>query len=1100
MTVVLTVVMVFGGFQFAPLRFNVLPAQATQITINGDLFNLTGQYGPSPSVVWVSDTTGYAFYIDDTTDTPAYKKTTNSGASWGGEVELGTDQDWMDIAVWYDQWTPGDTSGTYIYMVAHETAGTNDDDVYFKRLDTASDTLSPTGTTWTKIGDNTVDMVYASGGSPSIIKSTDNKLYALWFWGDATASYKVYSAADVGGSSWSDTGFSMAGGIDHGQIFPLSGGDVMIVVHDTSATDLVSMVYDASAPTWDGSWTTIDSSFAYHTTYDVAWGGALNKNTGDIYVVGNNDPATSGGDIETYWYDESGRSWSTNTNVYTDIGTAGLGGAVAIDQQNGDLYAFYLRGTVASSMSVYYKKSTTGGSTWGSEQGPVSSSAGNYIYVRAGSVTPYKIFATWYDSANADMLGVNFTDTSALDIAEVRMMLFWDGTLITMPAGWSSVSNDATDIFYQKFPRGNSAYGPWGGADTHTPTATPGTITDNLSLSISQSGTTVAGDQHTHSWSATASSKSLLPSYRELQVVQYDSGMPSTLPQNIIAMFDATVPTGWTRYSAQDNTFVRGGPDGETTGGSNTAHDHDITLTGGTVTSGGAVGGTTGPPFTGAAAAHNHTGSGTSTTGNHVPIHVEVIMGKKDSTGAIPANLVAMFTADPGSAWTVSSGSSQTFNRRYLEAQSSYTADGSGGASSHSHTVSDITTGGASSSAGFDMPAPPPGVTIAVDDHTHSAPVTIADTDNLPTYVDTVIAKSKPYKPGSKNWRWFDAEDVADPNTTNGGETTTGDALSDEDNDSTSTPPSSTRIVYPGNAIKLRVVVGEANGVGATDVKYKLQFDTSTSFTGATDVEAQGGNTVAWRYYNGANVTDDDAIVNVRLTNNSPTAGRHNEDSGTGAGSGSTFDPAASTNYEHEFTIQRNPGVIVAPGTTYYFRLQYMENSAAAGGSWATVSKDSNNSYPALTTSAATDLEMATAPADVYLGAYTKGGGGTLSYPFEAGEEFVFWDKRGNQTSYTVSVGSMSMPKSGGGDTIPGTDITWKSTTTVLNGSFASSKTDMTGQTGATLDADRNAYTGPGSTYINGKGGFYFLPTIDLADLESRTVGDYSGTLTITII
>src|SRR3972149_1237316 len=118
MTVVLTVVMVFGGFQFAPLRFNVLPAQATQITINGDLFNLTGQYGPSPSVVWVSDTTGYAFYIDDTTDTPAYKKTTNSGASWGGEGELGTDQDWMDIAVWYDQWTPGGTSGTYIYMVA----------------------------------------------------------------------------------------------------------------------------------------------------------------------------------------------------------------------------------------------------------------------------------------------------------------------------------------------------------------------------------------------------------------------------------------------------------------------------------------------------------------------------------------------------------------------------------------------------------------------------------------------------------------------------------------------------------------------------------------------------------------------------------------------------------------------------------------------------------------------------------------------------------------------------------------------------------------------------------------------------------------------
>ena len=56
----------------------------------------------------------------------------------------------------------------------------------------------------------------------------------------------------------------------------------------------------------------------------------------------------------------------------------------------------------------------------------------------------------------------------------------------------------------------------------------------------------------------------------------------------------------------------------------------------------------------------------------------------------------------------------------------------------------------------------------------------------------------------------------------------------------------------------------------------------------------------------------------------------------------------------------------------------------------------------------------------------------------------------------------------------------------------------MDGQTGATLDADRNAYVASPGT--EGKGGFYFLPTIDLADLESRSTGTYSGTLTITVI
>jgi len=618
-----------------------------------------------------------------------------------------------------------------------------------------------------------------------------------------------------------------------------------------------------------------------------------------------------------------------------------------------------------------------------------------------------------------------------------------------------------------------------------------------MSQSISASGTTVAGTTHTHSWDVTTSSVSTLPSYRELQLIQYDSGTPTTIPQNAIALFDAAVPTGWTRYSAQDDTFVRDGPDGESTGGSNSSHTHTVDVITDAVPTGGSVGGGS-TIATGSSSSHGHTGSDTSSTGNRVPIHVEIIMGKGDADGTIPGNMIALFTGTPSSAWTVSSGSSQTFYQRYLEAKSTYTADGAGGASSHSHTVSDITTGGASASANFDVPSPPPGVNVALDDHTHTVPVTIADTDNLPTYVDVIVAKLKPYEPDSKNWRWFDAENVADPNTTNGGETTTGDALSDEDNDSTSTPPSNTRIIYLGNAIKLRIVVGEDNGVGATDVKYKLQFDTTTDFASATDVDAQGGSTARWRYYDGGNVADDDVIANVRLTNNSPTAGRHNEDSGTGVGAGSTFDPAASTNYEHGFTIQSNPSLAPTANTTYYFRLQYMEYSTVAGGSWVTITKDSSNSYPALTTAAAYDLEFATAPANVNLGTYTKGGGGTLSYTFVGGEEMVFWDKRGTVTTYNATVSSMSMPKSGGGDSIPGTDITWTSTTTVLNGSFTSDKTGMDGQTGATLDADRNAYVASPGT--EGKGGFYFLPTIYLADLESRSTGTYSGTLTITVI
>ena len=295
MTAILTVVMIFGGLQFAPLRLNVPPASATQITINGDLFNTTGQYGPSPSVVWVSDTTGHAFYIDDTTDTPAYKKTTDSGASWGGEVELGTDQDWEDIAVWYDQWTPGDTTGTYIYMVAHETLGSSDDDVYFKRLDTASDTLSPTGTTWTEIANGTDDVTAATTGSPSIVKSTTGYLYVLYFIGGSSNQYYVYYATSTAGSSWTDSGFAATAGVDHGQLVPLASGNIMLIILDADANTLQSRVYTVSTTAWS-NWTEISSAngFNQSTTYDVTWGAAVNKNIGDIYIVGNNAPGVGG--------------------------------------------------------------------------------------------------------------------------------------------------------------------------------------------------------------------------------------------------------------------------------------------------------------------------------------------------------------------------------------------------------------------------------------------------------------------------------------------------------------------------------------------------------------------------------------------------------------------------------------------------------------------------------------------------------------------------------------------------------------------------------------------------------------------------------------
>jgi hypothetical protein len=167
---------------------------------------------------------------------------------------------------------------------------------------------------------------------------------------------------------------------------------------------------------------------------------------------------------------------------------------------------------------------------------------------------------------------------SAGGTADTNIILLWDASG-TAPNGWSYLSNSGGD-FFNRFPRGASTYGETGGAATHTHTISilsigpPSTIT-----SVSGSGTSRASTDHIHTVSsASAGTASNLSVYRNLRVIRYTSGVPETIPAGAIAMFDNTPPSGWTRYSDQDEFFLRGaaGTVVGTTGGSNT-HTHSVT-------------------------------------------------------------------------------------------------------------------------------------------------------------------------------------------------------------------------------------------------------------------------------------------------------------------------------------------------------------------------------------------------------------------------------------------------------------------------------------------------------------------------------------------
>jgi len=370
--------------------------KAAEVTIDASIFDATDEYSPSPNVVFISDQVGYVFYVDGSSDV-VYSKTTNGGTTWGAAVVLSPDKTWADVAVWYDQWTPG-SNGTKIHIVAAE-AGT--DDIWYNYLDTSNGTLRGwvaviLGATFTP----------ATSGGPSITKSTDGNLFILGF----TNTFGKISKSINGGDTWTDT--AIATGIDdadEGQLLPLSGGDVLLILQDLSTNTAQSKVYDEGTDTWDTSWTSIDT-WVENTAYACTWGASFYKSTDDIYLAGNTKPdGGTGYPLKAYKFTESSRSWSTLANIAA-VAEA-LQVTMAVDENNGDLYTVYIRGgSAGATTNVYYKKSTNGGTSWGDEIELNISAADDYRYVRTNLTSNERIYAVWYDDDDNDLFGNTVAD------------------------------------------------------------------------------------------------------------------------------------------------------------------------------------------------------------------------------------------------------------------------------------------------------------------------------------------------------------------------------------------------------------------------------------------------------------------------------------------------------------------------------------------------------------------------------------------------------------------------------------------------------------------------------------------------------------------
>ncbi len=187
------------------------------------------------------------------------------------------------------------------------------------------------------------------------------------------------------------------------------------------------------------------------------------------------------------------------------------------------------------------------------------------------------------------------------------------------------------------------------------------------------------------------------------------------------------------------------------------------------------------------------------------------------------------------------------------------------------------------------------------------------------------------FTPKQQNWQWFDDETNETPTSPFGGE---------------NVAPSS---ISTSNIIKLRVSVSEVAGIGTNNLKFRLQFSTSSDFSsGAVNVVEVGNCTVVsvWCYADGAGI--DNGIITTKVLSDSNACvssvgagcGTHNE-SGT---STSTFTQAKSTITEYEFTIKESGS---SGNTVYFFRLKNTANGS-------NVPFNTGNSYPSLSSAAGT--------------------------------------------------------------------------------------------------------------------------------------------------
>ena len=315
--------------------------------------NVTLSQIASPrQLVWISAFIGYTFYVRTTpTQRVVYRKTLDKGLTWGAEVIL-DDATPMDnsVNIWYDRWTPGDITGTLIYIVA---ARFNTFLMRHVRLDTATDVFSPFA--------NIDSVAVGTTVSHSITKTVDGTLFISQNGGNSASMDVNFWRSIDGGLTWAarsivDSRFLRTDG--RTKLVPANTADdnVGAIVVRTASSPNYYSEYDNVSDTWASvalfTGTIQERQFQLTVRHSDGHMLAALKDAGfDIRVFDINNV----GDVVEKAQPVTGASSAI---------TAGI--EIFINQNNNDIWVAYPRGIdpAVTPREIRYRKSTDEMNTW----------------------------------------------------------------------------------------------------------------------------------------------------------------------------------------------------------------------------------------------------------------------------------------------------------------------------------------------------------------------------------------------------------------------------------------------------------------------------------------------------------------------------------------------------------------------------------------------------------------------------------------------------------------------------------------------------------------------------------------------------------------